>query len=130
MNYSFIFLVTCSRIEKDSKESCFYVSDRKANWSEANTICQSDGHTLVKIANAHMNVAAMRLAEKSEHGCWIGLRKREDVCWGDGEEAVLVKRSGSCKDTTRGCNCVAMGDGGTWTEVPCDEKHTFVCEKG
>ncbi|XP_058513926.1 C-type lectin domain family 4 member G [Ochotona princeps] len=116
--------------------SCYFFSEKKASWQEAQQQCALASAHLVVIGSLEEQGFLNRNIQR-DHGYWLGLRavrrlgRVERYQWVDGlTMGFSYWNTGEPNDSRREEDCVMMLDSGLWNDAPCrNERDHWICEK-
>ncbi|XP_076082304.1 perlucin-like protein [Mytilus galloprovincialis] len=110
---------------------CYYFSQKKENWFEAERLCRDFGGYLVKIYNSTEN--EWLHSNKKSGYYWIGLTDLIEGEWRwsvDQSLATFKTWHSSYGSNGHTSNCVSFVSGGsTWFDITCKSSYNYICER-
>ncbi|XP_078594587.1 uncharacterized protein LOC144872390 isoform X2 [Branchiostoma floridae x Branchiostoma japonicum] len=124
-------------------QKCYKLSTEKANFRDAQSVCEKEGGRLATIPNKYTNnylLSKIRHLQGYKDGYWIGLNDIENegtFVWSDGSTLQaysdwIGRQPDNRIQRSDGEDCVIMrseGTGEMWNDMGCEFKAHFVCEK-
>jgi hypothetical protein len=95
-------------------------------WADAEAACAAHGGHLATIGSVTENARIQSLGAPG----WIGLNDRVaegSFLWSSGDAASYTGWASGQPDDDDGADCALAAEGG-WTDEPCADGHSFVCE--
>ncbi|XP_055969169.1 C-type lectin domain family 4 member G isoform X2 [Sorex fumeus] len=115
--------------------SCYFFSQRAAQWEAALRHCVQQGAHLVIVKDLEEQIFLTR--NNGNFGYWLGLRAQrrghvvQSYQWVDGVQLTFSHwNRGEPNDSMGREDCVMMIPTGLWNDAPCDnERDRWICEK-
>ncbi|XP_062571892.1 macrophage mannose receptor 1-like [Saccostrea cucullata] len=121
----------CPPMFEQYLRSCFRFEVGPVDQSEAQKICEQRKGNLASITSPYEYGFSRGIAAKQNFTVyWIGLEKTKDAAlyrWNDGTPYQFSHWNDSEPSQEPNEDCVVSRDG-NWMDVPCTEKHSFLCE--
>ena len=117
------------------KESCYRPYKQEQYQKDASRICQKNSATLATIMNQEENRFVKTLANQfvSYGESWLGLVRFDSqgtiFKWADGSKFSYTNWMYN-KPSLGDGNCVQLIGSGSWTNINCYNRFSFICKKG
>ncbi|XP_061173496.1 macrophage mannose receptor 1-like [Saccostrea echinata] len=121
----------CPPMFEQYLKSCFRFEVGPVDQSKAQNICEQRKGNLASITSAYKYGFTRAIAAKQNFTVyWIGLEKTKDAAlyrWNDGTPYQFSHWNDSEPSQGPEEECIVSRDG-DWMDVPCAEKHSYLCE--
>ncbi|XP_053319380.1 asialoglycoprotein receptor 1-like [Spea bombifrons] len=119
------------------RDSCYFFSTSKHDWSDARSMCKDKGADLVVInSRSEQKFINSIIADSSEKRFWIGLHDRsteDDWEWVDGtvyQSSYKNWGPGEPNDAEYNEDCAHVQEIGSWNDMNCDySQFNAICEQ-
>ncbi|KAL5010899.1 hypothetical protein ScPMuIL_013204 [Solemya velum] len=113
------------------RTDCYRVYTQPLNWSDALSVCQSAGSSLISITDIFEDSYVKVLTLNKIELFWIGLKwltDEEEFLWTDQLELSYTKWAADQPTISQEDSCVVNKDG-SWNVTDCSEKYPFICKR-
>ncbi|CAJ1086590.1 macrophage mannose receptor 1-like [Xyrichtys novacula] len=99
------------------------------NWTDAQRFCRENYIDLATVRNSTENQRLHNTRPNSDWA-WIGLYRDPNIHWSDGSDSMRqfwTDYSNPLGNRRVMCGAGVVVNSGTWSALPCEDKHPFVC---
>ena len=124
---------------KQFKNKCFWLSDTKLNWADANNFCLQQNSNLASILSAEEDeFLVAEFVTDDRNFIWLGGHEENDVegawVWTDGAPFSCYTdwRQGQPDNLNGNEDCLCLMDSrydGQFNDIDCTEMKKFLCKK-
>ena len=131
-------IAACPQNWKEFKNHCYWLSDTKLRWPDANNFCLQQNSNLASILSAEEDEFLVAEFVDDRNFVWLGGYEKNDVegawTWTDGFPFTCYTDwgQGQPDNYNKDEHCMCLMDSrynGKFNDLPCHQKKKFLCKK-